>query len=271
MQRKLPFFSSLLQGATFLIYPAASDLLTERLSIYLYGFLFIPMMIGTIIAAFLGRDIKSLWPLGNLFNAIAMGLFALGGVIFHPALFLLSLFFLGLGYGALTTALPPMMKELFPGRAHRSIMALFSLFVVGSALMPTIYYFSAVNFAWWSTPLCISLLFFVVSYAARNEKSPQIKTAHVSWSFWPYLTTAFLFGVTSTVFNNWIIPFLTQDKGFSVATASFNLSLFWWMTLLGRASLLILEKYRQAFILSPWIAAAALALPLRKAAQGSPG
>lgn len=245
--RSLPFFSSFLQGVTYLIYPAAAELLTQELSTYGYGALFLPMIAGTILTSLYGNKFKNLFTLGNLFNALSMTLFSSAALFFHPIILFLSLFFLGLGYGALTTALPPLMKCY--KNIHRASLLLFSLFVLGAALTPPFYSLVSYHIVWWLAPLITALLFFVLAlFLLPQEKGEELHPK----TLWPFLATSFLFGLTCTLYSNWAIPYLRGEKGLTLEEASFALSLFWWMILIGRLLMIPFDRWiKQAFLITP--------------------
>jgi fucose permease len=78
---------------------------------------------------------------------------------------------------------------------------------------------------------------------------------------WLFVLTAVLYGIAESIIGNWTAVYLTQDKYFSVTTASLALSFFWTFMTVGRVGATFLTwtvDARMLYRLSPVVILAGL-------------
>lgn len=265
MEICLIYLAGLLQGIAFVTVPAAGTILTspqfQGLSKGEYGALFIPMIIGAIAASLMGgkigksKGLKEVFLFGLFCNIIAMLLFSSSSLFyashgFNYFILLVSLLFLGLGFGSTITILNTYVEELFPNRTAVAMACMHTLLGLGTALAPLLLnYFHSIG-AWWANPLALSAifgaLFALCTHFVSNVKKASVEeSSGFSLDFWLFVAIIFLYGYCETTFGNWATIYLNSDKGFSIAEASYALSVFWAMVMVGRILLAVLCYYIQ--------------------------
>ncbi len=271
------FFASLLQGASFLIYPASAELLADPslfgLTSEAYGSLFIPMLISALLSALYAGQLETLFGLkgvyllGNLCNALSLLVFSLSALSLNICPLIISTTLLGLGYGAITSVATPYMGLLYPKTAHLAVMVIFTLFILGATLCPLYVYALYRGGYWWVAPLLLSSAFagvlLVGSISLEKGRQRLLKAQLLPKGGLPFVIAMFLYGLTSTVYSNWIIIYLVQEKGQKPAVASLALTLFWGAILFGRLFTIWLKaaiNFKLLFRLSPYLVALSLIL-----------
>ncbi len=251
------YLQALIQGIGFTTIPAAANFLTDQqgfaFTISQYGSLFIPMIVGAVMASFVGGvlakryTIKNVLLTAGVLNVIAMSLIALSEwqidtPSFSYPLLLNAMAFLGAGFGANITALNPFAVHYFPDRASTALTALHSFLGIGTAIGPlSLNLFFAYNW-WWGDPSWIALAYFILlllawgflpKKAPISESQADPSSQHISLLSL-FVAIAVLYGFTETTFGNWATLFLHQEKDLSQIAANDALSIFWGSLTIGR-------------------------------------
>jgi fucose permease len=61
--------------------------------------------------------------------------------------------------------------------------------------------------------------------------------------FWLYAAAVFLYGIVETLNGNWVIVYLSSERGISSQSASYTLAAFWVMVTVGRALIATISRY----------------------------
>lgn len=253
------FLCGLLQGIGFTTIPSAGNFLTSSIGFNFnpeqYGALFLPMFVGAIFSSFFGGmiskkvGIKTVFIGGQLCNILSMALFAFSVVYLQNAaasfpLFLVLMLCIGLGFGAVLTALNAFAFFFFPKKPKTALTALHSCLGIGTAIGPLAFEHFLSNGMWWCDGIWIATLYFLLLVAVligfpnphhlaestKGKSSPPF----TSWALWAFIAIALLYGICETTFGNWGTIFLHASKGISIASAAIALSLFWGVLTLGR-------------------------------------
>jgi fucose permease len=258
----LIYLTGLMQGIALVTFPAAGILLTNphyhNLSSREYGALFLPMIVGAIIASLVGGKMAAKWGLqivylkGLCCNTISLFLFALSSFFLHQhqtdfVILLIALFFLGLGFGGTLTTLNAYIAQFFPTKISTAMTGLHSLLGLGTAIAPLLLNAFINHKVWWGDPLLLALTFvllFIIgagilqkgAFSSVKNTSYKVQPTwrSVHWLLWIYISIIFLYGICETVFGNWATIYLHHDKGLSPRDAAWALSLFWAMVTVGR-------------------------------------
>jgi MFS family permease len=260
------YFQGLVQGIGFTTIPAAGNFLISPEGFHFtteqYGSLFIPMILGAILASFFGgilaqkRSNKTLLLAAGILNTIAMGMVALSQATIHhrnlafPFL-LTSMAFMGAGFGTTITALNPCVLYFFPSKSSTALTALHACLGIGTAIGPLLLnlFISLKN--WWIDPLLIALAFLILwlltllylpqkmNIKLNEDLSMTQKNTHFFLLI--FAVIALIYGITETTFGNWATIFLHQEKKFSQIQANHVLSVFWGSLTSGRILIAILS------------------------------
>lgn len=254
------YLIGLLQGIAIVLYPSAGNLLTNLdyhdLSASDYGAIFLPQIIGAILASLIGGGLgaklglKTVYLAGLLFNGLAMLIFAgtnliLDYIIWDLAVLFLSTFFLGLGFGSTLTMLNTYMVEIFPNRSATAVTALHTLLGTGTAIAPLMFTFFMKISLWWLSPLIIAVAFFCMIVLGLiifehstigKQETGNFFNYQLPGIFYLFGAIVFIYGTCETIFGNWATIYLKQEKFLNAMQAGAALSLFWAMVTVGRAA-----------------------------------
>lgn len=275
----LIYITGLFQGIALVTYPAAGTLLTnvnyQNLSSAEYGGLFIPMIVGAILASLMGGNFAAKWGLrsvllfGLIFNVISLSLFAFSHEILERhgldfVILLSALLFLGLGFGATLTILNAYVAQFFPAKISTGLTALHSLLGLGTAIAPLLLNFFAKRNFWWGDPVFLAFIFlclFISALVVLDNVKKQEQTANsqtmkgqIFRLFLIYSAIVFFYGICETIFGNWATIYLHSSKGLTTQSASWALSVFWAMVTIGRimvTGMSLWVKPEKIFILLP--------------------
>lgn len=277
-QRILAIYpSSLLQGLTVTLYPAAGPLLTDPaqhgLSEAQFGSLFAPQIIAAIVASALASRIarqfsmKTLLMCGLLANLIAMMLLVTTVMFIDNsgitiALLLLGATGVGAGFGFTITALNSFAFDLFTGNEDSAVTALHVM--TGTGQMSVSLILSAFIGAgfWWGAPATIGLIIAaMLAYQWRLPLKIQAEAAsspsesnRLPVRAWLWAAIGLLYGTMAGTFGNWAPIYLEDAAGLSMGTAALGLTMFWGAVAVGRVIFSVLAvrfDVRLLHILSP--------------------
>ncbi len=246
------------QGIGFTTMPGLSNYLTSLhgfgFTASQYGSLFIPMILGAILAALLGGILAKKHSLKALtLVAILCNIFAMAGIgasawkiqeqAFTFPLLMTAMVLLGLGFGANITALNPFVVHFFPRNSSSALTALHSCLGIGTAVGPLLLNISFSLHAWWIEPLLISIIYAILGILAltvlpksatiEDDNSGNGRTAS-NRLLAIFAFIALLYGITETTFGNWANIYLKTEKNLSQIDANYALSTFWGAVTVGR-------------------------------------
>lgn len=258
----------LVLGAGFTTIPAAGNFLTSPhgfgLSPSEYGFIFIPMIVGSILASFFGgfiakkTSVKHLFILSSILNVLSMMIFSACNLVIHEAHFafftlLVGMLCLGLGFGGSLTAINAYVIQLFPNKTSTAVTGLHSCLGLGTALGPLLFNHFLSHHIWWfdgliiasayTLLLCIGAIFFPLHVVSVKHSQQSDSTAAQSPKHLLLLLIfiALIYGICETTFGNWGTIFLHDDKGLSQVQSNYALSIFWGAITAGRILVFILS------------------------------
>jgi fucose permease len=279
--------SGLVQGLTLVSFPASSAALKHLhgFSDAQYGAIFFPQVALVILGSVTGGMLEARLGLRRLLLlALACGLSSqvLLAASLRPeaaapyALVLGGTAFLGFSFGVGAAPLNGLPPRLSPQRPDASITLLHTLLGAGLSFSPLLAAQLAAAGSLAAYPavlagLCLAIALPVATAMLPDEPTHEAGPDHRArpWraaSVWLFLAIALLYGVAEGTFGNWVLPFLTEERGLPMPTASLALSAFW--ASLAVARLLVagaLERVaaRKLWLLLPAaMAGAFLAVPL---------
>ena len=164
-------------------------------------------------------------------------------------LFIIALFFMGLGYGILISIANYVIIELHPKNKFQKLNFLNFFFSLGGILGPLLvgqilswkYPWQLAVLICFSLFVLIGLFTYKISFSNLDLKNldktinkPQIGGG--SWHYSIYLiASAMLFYVLSEcVFSTWLVSYLKIDRNFTISQASIALTFFWLFITFGR-------------------------------------
>jgi fucose permease len=253
----LVYATGLVQGLALVTFPAASSIFTSPdgydFSASRYGMMFVPQVVLAILASSLGPRLVRRWTLKRVLQAgmsgdlLAMILLAFSRLLQGaPAaaygVLLVATGALGFGFGTVVMALNTYAEEFSPGREDRAVLSLNALLGAGTALAPLLVALFTGLGAWWLLPVTVAaamagLLLFSAGQAliaSPGEANGADRSRGLPPRFRLFAAAVLLYGIAETLNGNWSGPFLTQERGVSVAGASLALAAFWAMVTAGR-------------------------------------
>ncbi len=282
--------AALFQGLCLVLIPASSfifkSMMTAGITDQQYGFLFLPQITAATAASvffknLLGRlSTEKIFYAGILCNVIHLLLLAFSSTMANTVqnLFLILMtcnIFLGAGFGLLVGVLNLMTVEIFSENRDGVLTGLHASLGVGAALSPLFVNFFFEHNLWiWSVWVCLSysIVIFLASLILRpaqmviqGRPSPfsEDKPASLPMPAGAklFLITIVVYGIAEAILGNWTTIYLSEERGFSVRTASAALSMFWLSLTAGRilASFLTIKiDARILYRISPALIAASL-------------
>jgi len=259
------YVSALVQGLTLVSFPASSAVLKHAhgLSDAQYGAIFLPQVVmviggsiaGGVLAGRLGLSRLLAGALGvNLVSQAALA----ASAAFRPdaayASILLGTTCLGLGFGLSAAPLNTYPALLFPQRRDAAIVAMHTAMGGGLAAGPLLAGLLSAARLWVAFPtllatLCLTLVgaslivaFPAPELAARNGVVAQPRPLR-EMAFWLFVATVVLYAIGEGTFGNWVLLYLSEERGLAPAAAALALSAFWGALTGGRVvvSLLLLR------------------------------
>ena len=277
----LIYATGLMQGLVLVTVPAASSVFTDPhsfgFSASQYGALFIPQVIMSIIAALVAPKISSrigskiVYQAGLAFNCLAAALVALSQYfIGHPMAYIcvmLSTSAVGAAFGTTLPMINVYAQRFFPKNSAGALTGLHSLLGTGTALAPLLVVVFVKQFGWWILPvlaLVVMTVIFIASFLlpldvhvipekagphTGHSQELGIQNGKMGGIFWLFIAIIFCYGYCETLFGNWAIIYLKNEKAIPAIEASYALSVFWVMVTVGR----LLTAFLSAWIAPRWI------------------
>lgn len=250
------------QGACFVTFPALGNIFKNpafhNFSNADFGSLFAPMIALAILTSILAGPAARRWGLkavllaGLISYVLSMGALASTQIILgtHDLTYrvaLLAISGVGVGIGTTLTALNAYAAGLFSEKSEAALSGLYGIMGVGMALTPLMVgMFINLNL-WWAAPAALGCFFFILSLAIfalplwvappppdTEEGGALALIGGLPPRIWGYAGFIFLYGICETLFGNWAVIFLHEEKGLSPQWAGFALSSFWAMMTAGR-------------------------------------
>lgn len=235
------------QGLLNLPLAASAVVLRARgLSDARYGSLFVPLMtlaaLGALGAGLVIERIGARRALAAGFVFMAVSQLALLSVVVVPlgsvyAAALLASGLLGLGCGLAAGPLSAYPQVLFPARSESAVIVAHTVIGLGLSASPLVAGLALERGLWPLYPLLLltssAALAVVIDREELPEPEPRVAGAprarrpSRAGALWLFLTIAFLYGAAESVFGNWGIPFLTEERGLGAAEAGVALGAFW--------------------------------------------
>ena len=282
-QASTVYLSAFVQGLVGIAFAASASVLRARgLSDAEYGSIFVPLVTlaalgaagGGIVVERIGA--KRALALGFVFMGLSQaGLAAIPFVaasLVYPVA-LLGTALLGLGAGVSAGPLNAYPQVLFPSRSESAVVALHATVGVGLAITPLLAGAAVARGSWLAVPLLLFLANAALFLAVEREDLPEPEVRGEARSrptgdalLRLFLAIAFLYGVTESVYGNWAVLHLTEERGLDVAAAGLALAAFWAALTVGRfavaALVLHVPPARVLPVLAALMAGACLLVPL---------
>jgi MFS family permease len=292
--------TSLVLGVALILIPASSFIIkspdASGITDQQYGLLFLPMISAAILATFfLDRVVRRMGRRKVFYAAITcvlayhLGLAGLtrtvGNNLQSFMLLLGAELALGAGFGSLLAILNLLVVELFPEHRDPALTGLHGFLGVGCALSPLVVSFYYERGIWQqSVWMTFGVLAVFALAAVAGRAVPPEDRSHPD-EFHPihlkgagplplgarlFLAASVCYGMAESIIGNWTILFLTEEKTFSLQTASVCLSLFWTFVTVGRvlaAFLTLKVEARFLHRISPVLTLAGLLLVLGTASE----
>lgn len=276
-----------LQGFAFVLIPALGDRLksgTYSLSVGAYGALFLPEIVGAIVAALLAGVLQrrlgphGLFRLGLACNAVAAALlassaaFAGGGVAY--GLLLVETALLGLGFGFIQAVINGFAVDLFPATATAAVTVLNALIGGATAVSPLVLAGYGLLGAWWGWPATLAACFLLVLGGAFRVRLPRRRhhaaAAIGSWRplLW-FAAAVLVYAIIEGSFSSWAVVYVGSTRH-AAAYGAACLTAFWASMTLMRLGLSFVPARRVSprlfyFLSPPAMAAAFVAVALSTA------
>lgn len=247
--------SALLQGITLVSFPAASGILKSGsgLTDAAYGAIFLPQVAFAVLGALAGGVLSDrlglyvVLAISLAANAVSQFLLASSSLAPTGGLFpllLLGTGFLGFGFGLSGAPFNSLPRLLFPRRDETALVALHSAIGLGLALGPLLLQRVAVAGVWSIDPLALGIAALLLGFAALGAMEPAPHRASLSQSrasgptkrsvLLLLCVIAAMYAFAEGTLSNWIVVFVSRDRGLSAGTASAALSAFWLALVAGR-------------------------------------
>ena len=275
--------ASVVTGLVGTAFAASASVLRARgLSDAQYGSLFVPLVTLAALGAAGGGFVvervgaKRVLALGFLFMALSQAAlaatpFAAATLVYPVAL--LGTALLGLGAGVSAGPLNAYPQVLFPSRSESAVVATHATVGVGLAITPLLAGAALARGAWLAVPLLLFLASAALLVTVEREDLPEPEARGKARSrpigdagLRLFLAIAFLYGISESIYGNWAVLHLTEERGLDVAAAGLALAAFWAALTVGRfgvaALVLRVPPARVLPVLAALMAGACLLVPL---------
>jgi fucose permease len=260
------YTASFLLGISIMSFPSAGNVFktVHQFSDTQYGSIYLPNILVAILGGVIGARISKCLGLRQLFliglgsNFLSMVFFA-GSHWMIPhgswsySFVMVSTGFNGLGFGMGGVAVNTYPSLFFPKNQDIAYIGLHAILGIGAALSAQILEpFRTAGF-WAGFPLMIAGLYVVLigfSTLAHFPETPnrfreELENRSVlhSFPFWLFCAVAFLYAMAECTFSNWLVIYLTLERGLPANSAANALSAYWGAVTLGRLATLAGAKW----------------------------
>jgi hypothetical protein len=246
----LVYAGAFVQGLVMVSFAATSSVLVDRLgfSEARYGSIFLPHMSLAVLGSIGGAVAAGRLGLPRLlalsFAALALSQAALAGAALAGSraaypIVLLGTGLMGLGSGLGAGPMNTYPQLLAPRRAEASVVAVHTLMGFGLAGGPLLAAAAIVRGVWTVFPLllllfCVPFVRLAESVAIPGGGAAGRATVVPRHAFAVFAALAFLYALVESLFSNWAVLYLHDEKRLPLAAASLSLSLFWTALSAGR-------------------------------------
>lgn len=270
---------TVLMGMSFTLTPVSGIYFAQKstmgLSLLDYGNVFILFITGALFGAYgSGHLIKRgkkpfILRISPFLLFVSFLLFALENTVLtqitlaYPLLMVI-VFLLGLGFGALWSAVS-LHANANPFSSYYAKICL------GAAITPTLFALCASFIFWWVAPLALSafsLVTTIQSFAtpwdrAKTEEKAELADVATKGHFWGLFFSSLFYGLCEGMLSVWGLIFLQKEKSFGLLAAILTLSVFWLLRSLSVAFLsrrIALMQSPQFFLFSAGLLAFSLCI-----------
>ena len=263
------YAAGFLQGAVFVLIPALGPILRAapyRLSDAAYGMLYIPEIVGAIIAALAAGSVREhfggawLFRLGVLSNAAAMALLAAAYFVKGETtvvLLLAETLLLGVGFGVTNASINRTASFLFAGAATTAVTLLNAVIGGATAVSPLILEAIQKVWSWALWPGVLGGLWLLVLLLPKAEDIGKERSGLRAWhvTMLPFAAAVLVYAVAEGSFGSWVNVLVTVDHHLSTGTGALALSLFWGGMTIARFALGAIPDHllprRKVYLMAP--------------------
>jgi predicted MFS family arabinose efflux permease len=237
------YVGAFVQGLVMVSFAATSPVLVDRLgfSEARYGSIFLPHMVLAVLGALGGalaaRRVGLPWLLSSSFLGLALSQVALAGAGLWGAgaaypIVLLGTGLMGFGSGLGAAPMNTYPQLLSPERAETAVVAVHTTMGFGLAAGPLLAAAAIVHGAWPAFPLllilgCLPCAWIAQRVALPSGGTPEGVKAVPGTAIGLFAALAFLYALVESIFSNWAVLYLHDEKRLPLAAASLALSFFW--------------------------------------------
>ena len=172
---------------------------------------------------------------------------------------------------------------LFASRSESAVVALHTVVGVGLAVTPVLAGAALDRGLWLAVPVLLAAANLALLLVVERLDLPEPEPAHAGAPdratdlgapvLWLFVGIAALYGVAESVYGNWAVVFLTEERGLGVAAAGLALTAFWAALTAGRlvvaAVVLRVRPAPVLPVLAALMATACLLVPLARSPRGA--
>jgi fucose permease len=257
------YATSFLMGAISMTLPASSVVLREALGLgdTLYGSLFLMIYGVGMVVSLSNAWILKRWSLRRLFlTGLGLQVATLllmaaspGLARWNPAGYgalMLGAALFGVGAGASGITINTAAMEIFPRSRSGALAALHGSLGVGAALWPLVVAVLARARLWPLAPLLLSGVAAGLTLMARRRPirglQHELVADHgrrdVPGRLWGWSLAILLYGAAESALTAWVVIYLTEDRGASMAVGAGALTAFWLSQTAGRFAMTFVTR-----------------------------
>ncbi len=242
------FGAGFLQGASFVLIPSLGPLLRAapyHVSNSLYGMLYLPEIVGAILAALTASVVQARWGeralfrLGVLSNVAAMACLVVAAWAPRSVLIaalLTETGFLGIGFGLTNAAINRLAARLFAQRAATAVTWLNALIGAATALSPLALegFTRLATWAAWPAVLGLAWLGLLILPQPPTGATEVGGLRALKASMAPFAIAVLIYAICEGSFGSWATVMVATDHHLPASTGALALALFWGGMTAGR-------------------------------------